>query len=106
MTRAASLVDVSTLVNYLADFYTLEEIRSHRKQIGDALLSKAALPIVINQRSRDGSSSGGISLASNQECATFMQACELAEKRKTGDVTSDPSRLGTQIDFSQRPVLV
>jgi hypothetical protein len=99
-------VDVPTIINYLADFYTLEEIRAHRKQIGDALLGKVALPIVINQRSRDGNSSGGISLATNEECSQFMRACEAAEKRKNDDTSVDPSQLGTGIDFSYRPVLV
>jgi len=98
-------VDVPTLINYLTDFYTAEEIRAHRKQIGDALLSKAALPIVINQRSRDGSSSGGISLATNEECTQFMRACEAAEKRKAGDESQDASALGTGLDFSKRMVL-
>lgn len=99
-------MDVPTLINYLADFYTIEAIRRHRKQIGDALLNKASLPIVINQRSRDGSSSGGISLATNEECTQFMRACEAAEKRLSNDESQDASSLGTGIDFSRRPVLV
>lgn len=97
-------MDVRPLITYLADFYTLEEIRAHRKQVGDALLAKAALPIVINQRSRDGSSSGGISLATNDECAAFMTACELAEKKKANDNSVDPTFLGTHYDFSRRYV--
>ena len=99
-------MDVPTLINYLADFYTPEEIRAHRKEIGDALLSKASLPITINQRSRDGSSSGGISLATNEECTQFMRACEAAEKRLAQDNSVDPAQLGTGIDFSHRRVLV
>lgn len=95
-------MDVPTLVNYLADFYTVEQIRDHRKQVGDALLTKAALPVVINQRGREGSTSGGISLATNAECTAFMQACELAEKRKNNDNSVDPSSLGVGFDFSRR----
>jgi hypothetical protein len=73
--------------------------------LGD-VYKRQALPIVINQRSRDGSSSGGISLATNEECTQFMRACEAAERRKGGDESNDPSALGTGIDFSRRPVLV
>lgn len=99
-------MDVPTLINYLADFYTLQEIREQRKQVGDALFGKVKLPIVINQRSRDGNSSGGISLATNEECTQFMRACEAAEKKKQGDTSVDPGQLGTGIVFSHRPVLV
>jgi hypothetical protein len=97
-------VDAPTLINYLADFYTAAEIRAQRKEIGDALLSKVALPIVINQRSREGSSSGGISLATNDECTHFMKCCEAAEKRLNQDTSVDPAGLGTGVNFSFRPV--
>ena len=99
-------MDIPTLVNYLADFYTEAEISAKRKAVGDALLSKATLPIVINSRTRDGSSSAGISLATNAECTAFMKACEMAEKRKAEDTTVDPASLGTRIDFSSSPVYV
>lgn len=98
-------MDERTLITYLSDFYSAEEIRAHRKQIGDALLSKAALPIVINQRSREGSSSGGISLATNEECTRFMRACEAAERIKANDTSLPADQLGTGLDFSRRPVL-
>jgi hypothetical protein len=101
-------VNVALLTDSLCEHYDLTEIRTLWKAILDAALGRVQLPVQINARSRDGSSSSGILVSSMQEAETYMAACRAAVARLDADATRavNPDALGTSVDLSQRPVLV
>lgn len=96
----------TALINYLVEFYSVDEIKAFWKQAGDALVSRSTTVIHITGTSFEGQSSNGMALSTPQECQEFMAACEAAIARKSETTSLDPARLGTQVDFSRRAVQV
>ncbi len=102
-------MDTAILTDSLCEFYTATEIRTLWREVLDATTSRAQLPIHINSRSRDGSSSSGISLSTIDECNAFMRACKAAVVRlepSSATAQQQAADLGTQVTFAHRPVLV
>jgi hypothetical protein len=89
---------------YLAEFYTVAEIREAWKAAGDALASRATVVIHVSAHSSAGGSGSGINLAGAQECAAFMSACKAALVMKGETVTVPASSLATGVDYSHRYV--
>jgi hypothetical protein len=90
--------------DYLAEFYTVAEIREAWKAAGDALASRSTVVIHLSAHSSAGGSGSGINLANAQECAAFMTACKAALVMKGEDVTVPASSLAVGTDFSRRYV--
>lgn len=95
------------LADSLVEFYDLEEVRVIWKQILDASLGRVQLPMQINARGRDGSSTSAMIVSSMAEAEAYMQACKSAIARLDPDATGVVSAdtLGVQINMSYRPVL-
>ena len=88
----------------LVEFYTVEEIRAAWKQAFESSSSRVATVIHISSRSREGSASAGISLATPAEYAAFIAACQQAIQILGGSTAVSPETLGTQVNFSLSPV--
>lgn len=101
-------MNVPLLTDSLVEFYDLAEIRAIWRQILDAAFGRVQLPMQINARSRDGSSTSGMLVSSLAEAEGYMQACKAAINRLDPDATSVVSAdtLGTTINMGHRPVLV
>ena len=95
------------LTDSLVEFYDITEIRAMWKQILDATMGRVQLPMQINSRSRDGSTAGSILVSTMAEAEGYIQACKAAVLRLDPDATTavHQDHLGTQINFSYRPVL-
>lgn len=96
------------LTDSLVEHYHPQEIRKIWKEILDASMGRVRLPIQINARSRDGSSSSGILVSTLEEAEGYMAACKAALARVDPPASKavNPDSLGTGVDFSCRPVLV
>jgi len=99
-------VNVALLTDSLCEFYTAEAIREIWKQILDASMGRARLPLQVNARARDGSSASSILVSTMTEAEAYMAACKAAVARLEETTTTSPADLGTTVDFRYRPVLV
>lgn len=98
-------MDVPILTDSLVEFYEVSEIREIWKQVLDAVTGRVQLPLQINSRSRDGTSSGAIIVSTPTDASNYMHACKAAIAR----LESPPAGAemnGTHADFSRRPVSV
>lgn len=89
---------------YLAEFYSVDDIRDAWKKAGDALASRSTVVIHMSSQSSAGGSGSGINLASAEECAAFMTACQDALRLKGETVPVPASSLAAGTDFSRRYV--
>lgn len=96
----------SALIASLVEFYPASQIRAFWKEAAEALMSRSTVLIHINTTGFQGTSSGGLTLSTPQEIASFIGACKAAIAQIEGTTTVDPSTLGTGIDFSQRTLQV
>lgn len=100
-------MDVALQTDILIDRFDLAAVRAIRNQVHDALLGRAQLPIQINQRSRDGSSSAGILVSTIDDAEGILLACQAAIKQLDPDATSavNPASLASTTAHNYRPVL-
>jgi len=98
-------VDVPILTDSLVEFYDVSEIREIWKQVLDAVTGRVQLPLQINSRTREGSSSSAIIVSTPTDASNYMHACKAAIAR----LESPPQGAemsGTHADFSRRAVAV
>lgn len=101
-------MSVATITDSLVAFYDLATIREIWKTIFEAQMRRVQLPLQVNARSREGTSSSAIIVSTQQEAEAYVKACQAAIARidpdATGVVSADT--LGATVDFSHRQVLV
>jgi hypothetical protein len=86
---AADTIIVTELVRKYAD--DLPGLDALRDKVLEAYTSRQSTLIHINQRGRDASTSAGINLATREDQASFLEACQEAQRQISGTTTRPAS---------------
>lgn len=101
-------MDESLQIEILVERFDLAGLRDLRNKIHDAVIGRVQLPLQINQRSRDGSSSSAILVSSFADAEAMLRALQGAIREVDPDATTAvrADRLSSSLDLSYRPVHV
>lgn len=97
---------LSADITSLMEFYSVDQIRGFWKQAFEAKASRATQVVIVTNTGFEGQTSSGINLASPEEIAAFITACQAAIKKIQGDTSTSPENLGTPVSFAGRILTV